>query len=128
MHCNFTSPRVRGEVGERSEPGEGALRFRSDINAPSPGSRPSVVRHPRKRGEGRKGPTAPGALATAALAIAAHVGFAGDAQAQNRRVCAVYRDGSMLCYYDSVRQCQLAISGVGGYCSFNPAWGRRSAP
>ncbi len=41
----FTSPRLRGEVGERSEPGEGVQDYR-ESQAPSP--RPS----PRKRGRG----------------------------------------------------------------------------
>ena len=42
----FTSPRLRGEVGLRSDPGEGILRESDDRECPSP--QPS----PRKRGEG----------------------------------------------------------------------------
>lgn len=62
-------------------------------------------------------------LIAGALAAAALAGFATDAIAQYRRVCAIYRDGSMLCYYDNMRQCYDAISGLGGAtCTFNPGY------
>src|SRR6185312_14867680 len=43
----FTSPHLRGEVGSRSDPGEGALRLRLRL-AKCPSPQPS----PRMRGEG----------------------------------------------------------------------------
>lgn len=62
-----------------------------------------------------------GALAAAALA-----GFATDASAQYRRVCAIYADGSMLCYYDNMRQCYAAISGLGrASCIYNSGYNPR---
>ncbi len=66
-------------------------------------------------------------LIAGALAAAALAGFATDASAQYRRVCAVYRDGSMLCYYDNMQQCYAAISGLGfgTSCTANPAYNPR---
>jgi hypothetical protein len=65
-------------------------------------------------------------LIAGALAAAALAGLATDASAQYRRVCAIYGDGSMLCYYDSMRQCYAAISGLGrASCTWNPAYNPR---
>jgi hypothetical protein len=62
-------------------------------------------------------------LIAGALAAAALAGFATGASAQYRRVCAVYGDGSMLCYYDNMRQCYAAISGLGrASCTYNPGY------
>jgi hypothetical protein len=66
-------------------------------------------------------------LISGALAAAALAGFATVASAQYRRVCAIYADGSMLCYYDNMDQCYAAISGLGPgtTCTWNPAYNPR---
>jgi hypothetical protein len=63
------------------------------------------------------------AIIGGALAAALLVGLSSQASAQYRRVCAIYHDGSMLCYYDNFRQCRQAIFGLGrASCILNPGY------
>lgn len=65
------------------------------------------------------------ALAIAVAAVLAG-SFMPQASAQTSQVCAIYRDGSMLCYYDNLQQCYEAISGLGrASCVLNPAYDPR---
>jgi Protein of unknown function (DUF3551) len=57
-----------------------------------------------------------------AASIAAIVGSTFDtAQADPYRWCAVYggRHGATNCYFVTLRQCEEAVSGTGGYCRRN---------
>jgi hypothetical protein len=62
------------------------------------------------------------AIVVGGLAVAIWVSSAADANAQYRRVCAVYEDRSMLCYYDNFRQCREAVFGLRADCIVNPEY------
>jgi hypothetical protein len=49
-------------------------------------------------------------------------GLSTDANAQYRRVCAMYSDRSMLCYYDNFKQCWEYVFGLRATCIANPAY------
>ena len=44
-------------------------------------------------------------------------------------ICAIYQDksGATACYYSTYQQCMATMSGIGGYCSPNPAYNGRAA-
>jgi hypothetical protein len=62
------------------------------------------------------------ALFGAALTLALLAGFSSDANAQHRRVCAMYSDRSMLCYYDNFKQCWEYAFGLRATCIPNPGY------
>jgi Protein of unknown function (DUF3551) len=64
------------------------------------------------------------ALAFGALAVAAFL-HPGSAAAQEATVypwCAEEDGGVESCSFTSFQQCQESVSGVGGFCSINPAY------
>ena len=69
------------------------------------------------------------AFALGALAVAAFV-HPGSASAQTRIYpwCALESDGVQSCSFTSFPQCQGTVSGVGGFCSLNPAYAERVRP
>lgn len=51
------------------------------------------------------------------------VAFGGAAQAQrytNYPVCAVYSARTVSCAFNNLAQCQMSVSGRGGFCEPNP--------
>jgi Protein of unknown function (DUF3551) len=62
-------------------------------------------------------------MTLAGLAVLASL-LATDARAA--QFCAYFTDGSTNCGFYTFQQCLADVSGVGGYCSQNPAYGYRS--
>lgn len=66
-------------------------------------------------------------LSTCVLALAICVALAGDAAPQRRIIypwCAFYNvmGGVTECFFHNLEQCRASVSGVGGFCSPNPAY------
>ena len=66
-------------------------------------------------------------LSTCVLALALGVTMTADAAAQRRIIypwCAFYNvmGGVTECFFHNLEQCRASVSGVGGFCSPNPAY------